>query len=159
MKKAMKKLGLSLCLLASLGLAAGCGNGADTKQSQTAAPQETQEADKTINLGILQFADHASLDNCRIGFIEGLKQGGYEEGKNLKINLSNAQSEPGTAGQIADQFVSNNVDMICAIATPAAQAAFNASEDKGIPVIYTAVSDPIGAQLAGEDKTLSLIHI
>ena len=77
MKKAMKKLGLSLCLLASLGLAAGCGNNADTKQGQTAAPQETQEADKTINLGILQFADHASLDNCRIGFIEGLKQGGY----------------------------------------------------------------------------------
>ena len=155
MKKAMKKFGLSLCLLASLGLAAGCGSGGnDAQQGQTpAAPQETQETDKTINLGILQFADHGSLDNCRIGFIEGLKQGGYEEGKNLKINLSNAQSEPGTAGQIADQFVSNKVDMICAIATPAAQAAFNASEDKGIPVIYTAVSDPIGAQLAGEDKT------
>ena len=77
MKKAMKKFGLSLCLLASLGLAAGCGSGGnDAQQGQTpAAPQETQETDKTINLGILQFADHGSLDNCRIGFIEGLKQG------------------------------------------------------------------------------------
>ena len=155
MKNAMKKLGLSLCLLASLGLAAGCGNNdAQQGQAQQQAPEVTDNGtDETITLGIVQFADHGSLDNCRVGFIEGLKQSGFEEGKNLKIEYNNAQADTGTAGQIANQYVSNNVDMICAIATPAAQAAFNAAEEKGIPVIYTAVSDPIEAQLANSDMT------
>ncbi len=154
MKNAMKKLGLSLCLLASLGLAAGCGNNnAQEGQTQQQAPEATDNgAAETVTLGIVQFADHGSLDNCRVGFIEGLKQGGFEEGKNLKIEYNNAQADTGTAGQIANQYASNNVDMICAIATPAAQAAFNAAEEKKIPVIYTAVSDPIEAQLANSDR-------
>ena len=54
----------------------------------------------------------------------------------------------GTAGQISDSFVSDQVDMICAIATPAAQSAYNAAMDSEIPVIYTAVTDPVAAELA-----------
>ena len=57
----------------------------------------------------------------------------------------------GTAGQISDSFVSDEVDMICAIATPTAQSAYNAASDAGIPVIYTAVTDPIAAELADAD--------
>lgn len=156
MKRVMKKLGVTLCLAAALGLVAGCGNNNNQQQSQQQNQQQNQQAQQNdaemVELGIVQFADHGSLDNCRNGFIEGLKQSGFEEGKNLKITYSNAQADTGTCGQIADQFVASDVDMICAIATPAAMAAFNAAEEKGIPVIYTAVSDPIGAQLAGEDK-------
>jgi putative ABC transport system substrate-binding protein len=59
----------------------------------------------------------------------------------------------GTAGQISDGFVSDKVDLICAIATPTAQSAYNAAMDAGIPVIYTAVTDPVAAELASEDKT------
>ena len=59
----------------------------------------------------------------------------------------------GTAGQISDSFVSDKVDMICAIATPTAQSAYNAAMDAGIPVIYTAVTDPVSAELAKEDGT------
>ena len=59
----------------------------------------------------------------------------------------------GTAGQIADSFVSDKVDLICAIATPSAQSAYNAAMDAGIPVIYTAVTDPVAAELASEDGT------
>ena len=51
----------------------------------------------------------------------------------------------GTAGQISDSFVSDKVDLICAIATPSAQSAYNAAMDAGIPVIYTAVTDPVAA--------------
>lgn len=57
----------------------------------------------------------------------------------------------GTAGQISDSFVSSDVDLLCGIATPSAQSCFNAAMDKEIPVIYTAVTDPLAAELADEE--------
>ncbi len=90
------------------------------------------DADKTYTIGINQFADHGSLDNCREGFIEGLRQAGFEEGKNVEFDFSNANSDPGIANQIAQSQVSNGVDLICAIATPSAQ--YNVAEPKGIPL-------------------------
>ncbi|MBQ8653504.1 MAG: ABC transporter substrate-binding protein [Clostridia bacterium] len=110
------------------------------------------QAEEMIRIGIIQFAEHPSLDNCRIGFIEGLAAAGYVEGENVIFDYQNAQGDTGIAAQIADKFASD-CDMICAIATPTAQAAFNAAEEKGVPVIYTAVSDPVAAQLAGADGT------
>ena len=100
---------------------------------------------------ISQFAEHGSLDNCREGFLEGLKEEGLEEGKNLTVKVNNAASDMGTAAQIAQSFAADDMDLICAIATPAAQAAYNAAMDKGIPVIYTAVTNPEEAQLADSD--------
>ena len=112
----------------------------------------TALADDQIRIGILQFAEHGSLDNCRTGFIEGLAAEGYVEGENVVIDVQNAQADTSIAAQIAD-IMAGKYDMICAIATPAAMAAFNAAEDAGIPVIYTAVSDPVSANLANEDGT------
>ena len=108
-----------------------------------------EEASYTI--GISQFAEHGSLDNCREGFLEGLKEEGIEEGVNLTIRINNAAADMGTASQIAQSFVSDDVDLICAIATPSAQAAYNAAMDSEIPVVYTAVTNPEAAELAGED--------
>lgn len=105
---------------------------------------------KTV--GILQSAEHGSLDNCREGFIAGLAENGFIEGENLKIEYQNAQADMGIANQIATQFVSEGVDMMCAIATPSAQACYNAADGKDIPTIFTAISDPVAAMLAGEDK-------
>ncbi len=104
-------------------------------------------------IGISQFAEHGSLDNCREGFLEGLKEEGIEEGKNLEIDLDNANSDTATAAQISDKFVSDKVDLICAIATPSAQAAYNSAANTEIPVIYTAVTNPEEAELSKEDKT------
>jgi putative ABC transport system substrate-binding protein len=106
-----------------------------------------------ITIGIGQFAEHGSLDNCRDGFIAGLAEEGYVEGENLKVLIENAQADGGTAGQIASNFVSKKVDLICAIATPMAQSAFGAAKDTDIPVIFTAVTDPVAAELAKEDRT------
>ena len=78
---------------------------------------------------------------------------GIKEGDNLKVETKNAAADMGTAGQISDSFVSDKVDLICAIATPSAQSAYNAAMDAGIPVIYTAVTDPVAAELASEDGT------
>jgi putative ABC transport system substrate-binding protein len=106
-----------------------------------------------ITIGIGQYAEHPSLDNCREGFLAGLKSEGYEEGKNIKVEYENAQADNSLAGQITDGFVSKKVALICAIATPMAQSAYGAAKDTDIPVIFTAVTDPILAKLAKDDKT------
>lgn len=102
-------------------------------------------------IGISQFAVHGSLDNCREGFLAGLAEEGIVEGENLTVDYVNAQAEPATASMAASNFVSKKVDMICAIATPAATTAYNATMGTEIPVIYTAVSDPAAAGIANED--------
>ena len=106
---------------------------------------------ESYTIGIEQFAEHGSLDNCREGFLKGLESEGIVEGENLTIDYKNAAADMGTAGQISDSFVSDGVDMICAIATPAAQSAYNVAMDADIPVIYTAVTDPVEAELADAD--------
>lgn len=140
MKKRVAAVLLSMVFVT--GMLAGCG---DSKDSIS----KSGEAEYTI--GISQFAEHGSLDNCREGFLEGLKEEGIEEGKNLKVNYDNAQADTGTAGTIADSYVSKKVDLVAAIATPSAMSAYNACMSADIPVVYTAVSDPIGAGLAKED--------
>jgi putative tryptophan/tyrosine transport system substrate-binding protein len=115
----------------------------------------TKKEEGKYTVGIGQFAEHASLDNCREGFIKGLAEEGFVEGENLTILTDNAQADGGTASQISINFVANKVDLICAIATPMAQSAFGAVKDTNIPVIYTAVTDPVLAELAKEDKTPS----
>jgi putative ABC transport system substrate-binding protein len=138
MRKKLAALGLSVILAGTM--LTGCGG---SSSSETA---------DSVTIGIQQFAEHGSLENCKEGFLEGLKEEGYVEGENLTIQYENADSDTGNASQIANDFVSKNVDLICAIATPSAMACYNAAEEE-IPVIYTAVSDPVAAQLANEDGT------
>lgn len=102
---------------------------------------------KSYTIGVSQFGEHASLDNCREGFLAGLAEDGFVEGENLTIIYENAQFDTGIGNQIAQNFVSKNVDMIVAIATPVAQSAFNAADGKDIPVVFTAVTDPVAAML------------
>lgn len=101
---------------------------------------------KVVKIGITQIAEHPALDSARKGFIEALKSKGYEEGKNLKIDYENAQGDMATTQTIAQNFVSNKENLILAIATPSAQAAYNAT--KNIPIVITAVTDPVKAGLA-----------
>ena len=107
---------------------------------------------ETYTIGIGQFAQHGSLDNCYQGFIEGLAEAGLVEGENLKIDLQNAQADMGIAQQIAAQFAGAKVDMMVGIATPMAQACYNAAAG-AIPTIFTAVTDPVAAGFASADGT------
>ncbi len=143
MKKSIKTL-----LLAALAAAAlsGC--------SSKAAPEKSFSNDSTAyTVGIGQFAEHGSLDNCREGFLQGLAEEGIEEGKNLTVLYENAQADGGTASQIINNFLSKKADLICGIATPMAQAAYSGAKKTDIPVIFTAVTDPVAAALAKEDGT------
>ena len=105
---------------------------------------------ETYTVGIGQFAQHGSLDNCYQGFVESLAEAGLVEGENLKIDLQNAQADMGIAQQIAAQFASAKVDMMVGIATPMAQACYNAAAG-AIPTIFTAVTDPVAAGFASAD--------
>ena len=146
MKK--KVLAVILTAVCTMGLMAGCGN---SNVGNTNTQKNASSAEDGYKIGISQFAEHGSLDNCREGFLEGLKEEGIEEGKNLTVDYQNAQTDTGTASTIADSFVSAKEDLICAIATPCAQSAYNSAMNADIPVVYTAVSDPVAAKLANED--------
>ncbi|NLB10655.1 MAG: ABC transporter substrate-binding protein [Clostridiaceae bacterium] len=102
---------------------------------------------ETSVIGISQYGEHASLDNCREGFIQGLIDYGLVEDEDFKIDYQNAGFDDNIATQIAQRFSANNVAMMCAIATPSATACFAAAEDKDIPVVFTAITDPIEAKL------------
>ncbi len=99
---------------------------------------------KSYTIGIGQFAQHASLDNCYAGFLAGLAEAGIVEGENLKVDYQNAQADMSIAQQIAGQFAGKKVDMMVGIATPMAQACYNAAGGT-IPTIFTAVTDPVAA--------------
>lgn len=142
----MKRRVLAVILgavMATAGLA-GCGG-------NTGSSSGSSEGEEMYTIGISQFAEHGSLDNCREGFIQGLEEEGLVEGENLEIKVNNADSDTGTAAQIADTFVADKVDLICAIATPSAQAAYNSARNTDIPVVYTAVTNPEEAQLADDE--------
>lgn len=113
----------------------------------------TNEDDTVAKVGIIQFAQHASLDNCYEGLIEGFAASGFIEGENLEIDHQNANADSALANQIAKNMVSKRYDLIIGIATPAAQHAYNEASDVGIPVLFTAVTDPVMAGLANEDGT------
>ncbi len=102
---------------------------------------------KTAVIGISQYSEHASLDNCRIGFIKGLEESGLTEGTDFIIEYKNAKSNTVNAKNIAEDFVQQKVDLMCAIATPSASACFKAGKDKNIPVVFNAISDPEKANL------------
>lgn len=98
-----------------------------------------------LKVGIIQLMEHPSLDTIRESIIEGLDDEGYVDGENIEINYQNGQNDMSTMKNIAQTFVGEEVDVIIAIATPAAQAAL--SETTDIPIVFAAITDPVGAGL------------
>ncbi|WP_313133031.1 ABC transporter substrate-binding protein [Anaerocolumna sp.] len=132
-----KSISLVIVLVLALSLFAGC----------------SKKEDGKVTIGIAQFAEHGSLDNCREGFLAGLAEEGFVEKENLTVLYENAQANGGTANQISTNFIAKKADLIAAIATPMAQSAYGAAKKANTPVIFTAVTDPILAELAKEDGT------
>ncbi|MDP5253720.1 ABC transporter substrate-binding protein [Vibrio sp. HB161653] len=104
---------------------------------------------KQATVAVSQIVEHPALDATRQGLLDGLKQHGYVEGENLDFEYKTAQGNPAIAAQIARQFVGEQPDVLVGIATPTAQSL--ASSTRSIPVVFTAVTDPVGAKLV---KTL-----
>ncbi len=105
------------------------------------APASAQEK----SVAVTAIVEHPALDAVRDGVQAALKEAGYESGKNLKWQYQSAQGNTGTAAQIARKFIGDKPDAIVAIATPSAQAVVAAT--KSVPVVYSAVTDPVAAKL------------
>ncbi|MDO5301839.1 MAG: ABC transporter substrate-binding protein [Tissierellia bacterium] len=132
--KLWKKLSLLALVLVAVSLTA-CGG----QEVSNDSPQEG--AGKSIKVGILQTAEHVALDHAREGFLEGLKEQGIE----VEEQTVNGAGDLSVFPAAVNNFVSDEVDLIYAIGTPAAQAAMNGTQD--IPVLFSAVTDPVKTRL------------
>ncbi|QXL84992.1 ABC transporter substrate-binding protein [Comamonas sp. NLF-1-9] len=115
--------------------------GALTLAFAAIAPASAQEK----SVAVTAIVEHPALDAVRDGAKDALKAAGFEEGKNLKWQYQSAQGNTGTAAQIARKFIGDKPDVIIAIATPSAQAVVAAT--KNVPVVFSAVTDPVAAKL------------
>jgi putative ABC transport system substrate-binding protein len=97
------------------------------------------------SVAVTAIVEHPALDSARDGILEALNQAGYKQGDNLKWQYQSAQGNTGTAAQIARKFIGDKADVLVGIATPTAQAL--AAGTKQIPIVFTAVTDPVQAQL------------
>ncbi|MFV0561144.1 MAG: ABC transporter substrate binding protein [Enterococcus sp.] len=136
----MKKM-----VLISLGVTALLALGACGKKENTQA-----DASEKKTVGVLQLVQHSSLDDAYKGFKQGLKESGYEEGKNLTIEYQNAQNSQDNLKSMSEKLVKDDPDLLLGIATPSAQSLLNETTD--IPITVTAVTDLQEAGLVTSDK-------
>ncbi|OUN86911.1 ABC transporter substrate-binding protein [Gemmiger sp. An50] len=143
--KTMKTRLTALFAAAAMGLSlAGCGSAASS--ASAAASGSGQQADYTV--GILQYTSHSSLDEIAAAIQSELEQQALAAGVTIRVELKNGQGDAATINDICKMFVSDKVDLIIPIATPAATAAAAAVQGTDIPLVYSAVTDPVAAQLA-----------
>jgi len=106
--------------------------------------------EKVIKIGVIQLVEHSALDANYKGFVDGLAEAGYVNGKNIKIDYQNAQGEQANCVTIAEKLINDRDDLIFAIATPAAQAVANLTST--IPVLISSVTDPESAKLVKSNE-------
>jgi putative ABC transport system substrate-binding protein len=123
--------------LAGMMMVTGCSTGG-SKAS------EAIKGEKSYTIGISQLAEHPALDDARKGFEDGLKELGIE----AEVVYQNAQGDIPNTVAIANKFVQDDVDLIYAIATPAAQSAKQATNE--IPVLFSAVTDPVQSEIVAD---------
>ena len=138
---------MAILLAAALTLSMAACSSAQNAQPQTTPQDETE---KVVKIGILQQLEHGALDAARQGFIDALADNGYVEGENLEIDYQNAQGDQSNLSTMSERFVNNHSDMVLAIATGAAQSI--ASKTKDIPILFTAVTDPVDAGLVNSNE-------
>ncbi|WP_370832990.1 ABC transporter substrate binding protein [Acidaminococcus sp.] len=132
------KKGFLILTALAVGLTAGCGG-----------TQKTGDK-KNVKVGVVQLVEHQALDAANKGFVDGLAAGGFKEGENLTLDRQNAQADQSNLQTIAQRFANNKEDLICAIATPAAQTVANVTRD--IPVVGTAITDYKEAKLVKDPE-------
>ena len=164
MRRKMMAAVLTMAMVTAM--ASGCGSSADTAnagsstntaESSADATETTKDtaqntADGTVyKVGIVQYVDDASLNQIEKAIEAELDAKGAELGVTFDYAdyTYNGQADPSTLNQIAADLVAEGVDVIIPIATPAAMIMQNATEDNQIPVVFSAVSDPVGAGQIG----------
>lgn len=132
-------IGLSLLVSAALVLPMLVGCGGDDGE--------------VYKIGISQIVTHPALDATREGVIAGMAEEGYVEGDNVEFDYQTSEGDSSLVASIAQTFVGEPKDAIVTIATPDSQATISAAEGTDIPVIFSAVTDPVGAGLVTDWKS------
>ena len=135
----LKNLLAGVAIISAVALA-GCG------AEEQSGGDETNGEGKTYKVGISQFVEHPSLDEAT----KGCKKALEDSGLSIKYDEQNAQGDPNNNQTIANNLASDNMDLIFANATPSAQTAANATKD--IPIVFTSVTDPVGAKLVSSKE-------
>ena len=138
MNRKMKAV-LTAAMAGLVFLGAGCGG--DSGKSGG--------ADGKLKIGVVQIVQHGSLDEANRGFVDGLKKRGYDESK-VEFDQENAQGDQSNLKTIISRFKGEKMNLICAIATPAAQAAAN--EIRDVPIVGTAITDYVSAKLVQNNE-------
>lgn len=138
MNRKMKAV-LAAAMAGLVFLGAGCGG--DSGKSGG--------ADGKLKIGVVQIVQHGSLDEANRGFVDGLKKRGYDESK-VEFDQENAQGDQSNLKTIISRFKGEKMNLICAIATPAAQAAAN--EIRDVPIVGTAITDYVSAKLVQNNE-------
>lgn len=138
MKKAYKIFALVLSVVMIVCALSSCSGKSENSAS------DVKSTDKTLKIGVIQYMSHPSLDNC----YQGIKEALDASGLNFEIDyqIGSSASADSDCASFAKNMVASEVDMIFAIATPAAKAAYSATDDTDIPVIFCAVNDPVAAK-------------
>ncbi|MEW9668522.1 ABC transporter substrate binding protein [Ammoniphilus sp. 3BR4] len=138
MKKITKRS--ILCFsLAAMCLVSACGG---------EEPSDASSANESVRIGVSQIVEHPALDAAKQGFIDYLNENGYEEGSKVTYDFQNAQGDMNTSIAIGQKFSSDQPNLIFSIATPTTQAI--AQTVKDIPIIFTAVTDPVSAKIVSD---------
>lgn len=150
MKKFVKRLGAAALAVAMIGgLLSGCSGSKD-------GANENVEKKKDFKIGLCQLTQHDALDKSTQGFKDAMKDLGDANGYTFDIDFENASGDSANCTTIANQFISDNVDLIMAVATPALQACANAAAEKNIPVLATAITNfgtALDIDMGPEDAT------
>ena len=144
-----KTLTLALSLAMTLSLAAcGGGNGsAGSNVSSASGSSQMPEPGTVFKIGICNYVDDASLNQINENIQARLGELGAKNGVSFNIDYENPNGDPAVMSQIIADFQANKVDLMVGIATPVAIAMQAATEDSQIPVVFSAVSDPVSAEL------------
>ncbi|MDT2808098.1 tryptophan ABC transporter substrate-binding protein [Vagococcus lutrae] len=112
--------------------------------------KQQENRSNSMTVGVLQYISHPSLDEIYQGILTGLKEQGLEEGKNLKVVFQNGQGDQSKLNMMSQQLISEKPDVLIGIATPAAQALANATQE--IPIVLGAITDPENAGLVSSNE-------
>lgn len=145
-------LGISLSIVCILSLLTGCSQGKpkENQEQKESLVQTSSQSEVPFKIGVLQYVQHESLDAVLEGFKEGLQEAGLKEGVDYTLDEKNASGDQSNCPTIASKFVSDKVDLIFAIGTPAAQSAAQATSK--IPILVSAVTDPESSGLVKSNK-------
>ena len=149
MTKLFNMLVATALVIGVVGCGSGTANNAGTGTSNSESSGKTEDGEN-YKIGIIQLVEHTALDATYQGFVDGLKEAGLEEGKNITIDYQNAQGDQSNCQTIATKLVNDRNNLILAIATPAAQAVANTTKD--IPILVTAVTDPADSKLVASNE-------